>query len=332
MQRQETLVDIIIVTWKTREMTCRCVGDVLQRIEKENVCAKVWVVDNNSGDGTVEELKERFPGISLIAHTSNAGFSVANNIAIRLSSAPFVLLLNSDAFLHENCLTTMLDVMKKKSDIMAAGPRLIMGSGEVQHSVTPITTPLSQVGCLSAFYFPPFESFFKKRFHRRRDNLVAGDHSRIVPLLSAACLLIRRSALDRVGLLPEDRFLYSEEDDFFCRMKRAGLKSMYLPTAQATHLCGESTKNASKKVKTDDFFIRSRMKFLFRQYPRAAHFTFLTHLFFFSWCATVAGIKYTLRNSGSDRQYLHDARILIGIAREEYALLRQDKQLDHQGA
>jgi GT2 family glycosyltransferase len=332
MQIQDTLVDIIIVTWKTREMTCKCVGDALQRIEEENIPAKIWVVDNNSGDNTVETLKERFPSVSVIAHTSNAGFAIANNIAIRLSSAPYVLLLNSDAFLHENALTRMLDLLKKNPDVMAAGPRLIMGSGEVQHSVTQITTPLSQVSCLTSFYFPPFENFFRKRFHQRRDRLVAGDHARVVPLLSAACLLIRRNALEKIGLFPEDRFLYSEEDDFFCRMKRAGLKSMYVPEAEATHLCGESSKRTARKVKSDDFFIRSRLKFLFRHYPRAVHFTFLTHLFFFSWCAAFAGIKYALRKRDSDQQYMHDARVLIGIVREEYALLRRGNYLDHQGA
>lgn len=319
------VVDIVIVTWKTPELTCRCVGDVLGKIDAEGIAAHVYVVDNDSQDGTVEALQSRFPGITVIENDRNAGFSVANNMAIRRSSAPFVLLLNSDAFLEAGCLTGLLAVMQGDPGVGAVGPRLVLASGEFQHSVTQITSPWSQLGCLLAFHFPPFDRFFRKLFYGNRDVLIAGEAPRDVPLMSAACLLVRREVFARVGLLPEDRFLYSEEDDLFFRMRRAGFRSVYLPSARALHLCGESSRGRAEVVRSDDHFTRSRLKFLFQHYPQYRFFTFATHWLFYSWSSWLCKLKCLLRGSESDGIYYANARLLVNISVAEYARIKNGK-------
>ncbi len=319
------MVDIIIVTWKTRDLTCRCVENVIEKTSNEAISAHIYVVDNYSQDGTVSTLRSQYPDITVIENNRNAGFSVANNIAIRCSKAPFLLLLNSDAFLKNNCLTRLLSTIKSDPVTGAVGPRLVLPSGAVQHSVTQITSPWSQLGYLLAFHFPPLSQKLKKLFHKNRDTLVLGTAPRHVPLLSAACLLVRREVFDKVGLLPEDRFLYSEEDDLFFRMKKAGYRSIYLPSAEALHICGESSSKNVETVRNDDHFSRSRLKFLFQHYPQYRFFTFITHIFFYSWSCCVCKLKTMLRDSETDKIYYANARLLVSIVLAEYRLARDSK-------
>lgn len=311
-------VDIIIITWNTKEMTCECVKSAQTAIETEKINASIWIVDNNSSDGTVAELQKRFSGINIIANDSNAGFSIANNIAIRQSTAPYVLLLNSDAFLHANCLTILLTLLQQEVSIGAIGPKLILKSGVIQQSVANITSPLSQLGYLLAFHFPPFDQWLRPFFSRNREALVVGEHTREVPLLSAACLLVRRSVFERVGLLPEDRFLYSEEDDLFFRMRKAGIRSLYAPSAQATHLLGATTTGTRHIVSVNEHFFRSRLRFLFTHYPRLKLATYAMHLIFLGWCKTIGEIKFLLRKRESDSGYVHGCKIILKITKDEY--------------
>lgn len=319
---QSVVLDVIIVTWNTKEMTCECVDSVLGHIEAEGVPTELWVVDNNSADGTVVALRERYPNVHVIANDDNAGFSVANNIAIRRSSAPFVLLLNSDAFLHPGCLSALLAVMRSDAAVGAIGPKLILRSGSVQHSVTRITSPLSQLGYLFAFHCPPLDQWFRPVFLRHREMLISGDAPRGVPLLSAAVLLLRRDVFARVGLLPEDRFLYSEEDDLFFRMRAKRIKSVFLPSAQATHLSGASTQAPAQKARVEDHFIRSRLRFLFKHYPQSRFATFAMHWIFFTWCKKFAQLKYLIRRRSVDALYMAESDLMLNITMAEYLRLR----------
>lgn len=320
---QSVVLDVIIVTWNTKEMTCECVDSVLRHLEVEGVQAAVWVVDNNSADGTVEALRERYPNLHVIANDHNAGFAVANNIAIQRSSAPFVLLLNSDAFLHPGCLRALLAAMLSDIELGAIGPKLLLRSGRVQHSVTRITSPLNQLGYLFAFHCPPLDQWLRPMFLRNREMLISGNAPREVPLLSAACLLLRRDVFDRVGLLPEDRFLYSEEDDLFFRMRTQRIKSVFLPSAQATHLSGASTQAPVQQAKVEDHFTRSRLRFLFAHYPRSRIATFAMHWAFFTWCKKFAQLKYLIRRGSVDAQYVAVSGLLLDITKAEYLRLQR---------
>lgn len=323
MKTNASEVDIVIVTWNTRELTCKCVESVLGVVSAESISSTIWVVDNNSSDGTVETLHELFPEVQVISNERNAGFSVANNIAIRRSASPLILLLNSDAFLHPGCLSRLVSEMRNSPSLGAVGPKLFLESGDVQHSVTNITSPISQFGYLLAFYFHPFDRWFRPFFSRSRAALVSGSEQRDAPLLSAACLLLRRDVLEKIGLLPEDRFLYSEEDDLFFRMRENKIRSMFLPKAEATHLCGASTKTSERRIKTDDHFIRSRLRFLFKYYPKSHLFIFLMHWGFFSWCKKVSELKYAMKKRCSDQDYISGYKLLITIVKEEYSHLRK---------
>lgn len=261
--------------------------------------------------------------MQVIANDYNAGFSVANNIAIRRSSSPFVLLLNSDAFLRPGCLSKLLSTIRGDASIGAVGPKLFLKSGDVQNSVTRITSPVSQFGYLLAFHFPPFDVWIRPIFNRSRHLLVSGNEQRDVQLLSAACLLLRRTVFETVGLLPEDRFLYSEEDDLFFRMRMNKFRSIFQPAAEADHLQGESMNNAEKKTGVSEHFVRSRLRFLFMHYPQSRFFTFAMHWGFFTWCRLVAQLKYLIRGSDADQFYLADSLLLIDITRKEYARLRE---------
>ncbi len=312
------IVDVVIVTWNTQVLTLQCIASLLDVLRQEDISANIWVVDNCSGDNTVSEVRSQFPEVNVIAHHCNAGFSVGNNLAIRMSRAPNVLLLNSDAFLQPNALTTMLSFLQLHPDVSAVGPQLVMANGDVQHSVVPITNPLRQVGYLAAFHCPPFSHIFRKWFHLRRDRLVSGSGARPAPLLSAACLLLRRAVFERVGLLPEDRFLYSEEDDLFIRMHRAGMVAFYLPKAQVLHLCGASSEVNRKAPDPHEHFHRSRLRYLYQHYQSDTWFIYWSHFLFFGWSFIFARMKNILRGNVDDAAYVEVYRALLQLNRTEH--------------
>ncbi|MBU3910158.1 MAG: glycosyltransferase family 2 protein [Gammaproteobacteria bacterium] len=327
MDANNDVVDVVIVTWNTQALTLRCLASLRGVLRQEAINASIWLVDNCSKDDTVSEVRSKFPEVKVIAHHCNAGFSVANNQAIRVGRSPNVLLLNSDAFLRDGALSKMLRFLHLHPDVSAVGPRLMMANGEVQHSVVPITNPIRQLGYLAAFHFPPLSRIFRRVFQHRRDRYVSGNEARAVPLLSAACLLLRREVFERVGLLPEDRFLYSEEDDLFIRMHRAGLTSFYLPEAKVLHLCGASSDGNIKTPGPNEHFHRSRLRYLYQHFQAATQFIYWSHLTFFGWSLIFVKMKNALRGNADDAAYVNAYKVLLQLNRTEYLKATQSSNL-----
>ncbi len=277
------VLDIVIVSWNTIEMTTNCLRTLEAELTSSGICAKVWIVDNNSTDGSPDAIRASFPEFTLIQNKENIGFARANNQAIALGTAPYVLLLNSDTIVPAASIARLLDYMHQHSDIGAIGPKLVYENGAVQTSVQKVTTPASQIFYCLCYYFPPLDRFLRRAFRWRRYRRVSGIHPRTVELLSAACLLVRREVFDRVGLLPEQYFLFSEENDFFWRLKQHRIRSVYYPEVQIIHLLGGSRKSAEAQGMIERHFFVSRVRFLKHRYPSQILFTRLIHTFFLNW-------------------------------------------------
>lgn len=226
----------IIVNYNGRELLDDCIASVLERPD-DGLSVEIVVVDNASSDGSVEYLRARYPSVRTIACDENKGFAAGNNVGIGESDSRHVLLLNSDARLCNDALRVMFDALEADPSIGQLGPRLLNPDGTLQKSARGFPTvwrlateflylrklaPRSRV--FNAFYMGGFD------FDRELD----------VDFLMGACLLVRRSAIDEVGPMNEDYFMFSEETDWAKRFWDRQWKVRFIPTAETIHLGGQS--------------------------------------------------------------------------------------------
>ena len=185
-------LDVVIVSYRCRDHLSRCLASVERYAPART---SVWVVDNDSRDGTVEMVRDRFPSVSLIESTENAGFARATNRGITAGSAPYVLALNPDTELHEDTLSGLLRLMEEHPEIGIAGPRLERPDGTFDHASRRSFPTL--LGALGHF------SGIGRRLERgplaqyRAPEVERGP----VDAVNGAFMLIRRAALEQVGLL-----------------------------------------------------------------------------------------------------------------------------------
>ncbi|MBK8228005.1 MAG: glycosyltransferase [Flavobacteriales bacterium] len=234
-------LSVIIVNYNVRAYLEQCLRTVFKALEGIN--GEVFVVDNQSTDGSVEMVREKFPLVRLIANAENVGFSRANNQAIRASIGEHVLLLNPDTVVGEDVFRKVLAFLDAHPKAGGLGVRMIDGTGHfLPESKRGLPTPAV------AFYkiigltrlFPRSRVF--GRYHL--GHLPEHEAARI-EILSGACMFLRRKTLDEVGLLDESFFMYGEDIDLSYRITLGGYENWYYPEARIIHYKGESTKKSS---------------------------------------------------------------------------------------
>ncbi len=204
---------------------------------------EVFVVDNNSHDGSVEMIRRRFPEIRLIANPDNVGFAKANNQAIRESSGDYILLLNPDTVVEEDTFQAILRYMEAHPEAGALGVKMIDGSGsflpESKRGFPGPWVAFCQMAGLGRL-FPR-----SRLFNRYHLGFLDQHSPHEVDVLAGAFMLLRREALDRVGLLDERFFMYGEDIDLSYRLQKAGYRNIYFPETRIIHYKGESTRKGS---------------------------------------------------------------------------------------
>jgi GT2 family glycosyltransferase len=268
MQRNATAtentptVSIIIVNWNSEELLGKCLKAVFESTEGLDI--EVIVVDNASSDSSVEMIDSVFPAVKVIQLGENLGFARANNIGLKDSHGEFILLLNPDAFLHNNAVEIMVKHMQTHPRVGACGPRLLYEDGQIQRSCSSfptLRTELWQALWLDKL-FPRSRVFGEYQMtYWDLDDL------REVDCVMGACMLIRRDALGELGLLDERFFMYSEEVDLCFRMKQSGWKVIFVPMASATHIW----RGSAQGVPHERTFLRlygSRVKFFRKHYGK----------------------------------------------------------------
>jgi N-acetylglucosaminyl-diphospho-decaprenol L-rhamnosyltransferase len=263
------LLSLVLVSWNT----CDLLGNSIQSIGQYPPAGpfEVWVVDNASDDGSAAMVRERFPWVQLIENRENVGFAAANNQAIRDSRGRYIALLNSDTELRPGALDALLDFMQVHPRAGAAGPRLLNPDGSLQPSCQPMPTPERELWRL--LFLDRLWPRATYRMHRW-----AVDTPRRVDVIKGACLLLRREALDQVGLLDERYFMYSEEVDLCYRLALAGWERWWVPGALVMHTGGQSTRQMAETMHLQLY--RSKVQF-YRKYGgqrRALRFKRLVRL------------------------------------------------------
>lgn len=296
-------ISIIIVNYNVKYFLEQALHSVRKAIK--GLEAEVFVVDNNSVDGSCEMLKRTFPEVVLIENKNNPGFSKANNQAIRLAKGEYILLLNPDTVVEEDCFLKICKFMDETPDAGALGVKMIDGKGRY--------LPESKRGLPSpqvAFYkmFGLGKLFPKsKKFGRYYLGHLSKDETNEVEVLAGAFMLLRKTILDKIGLLDEDYFMYGEDIDLSYRITKSGYKNYYFPNTTIIHYKGESTKKAT--VNYVFVFYRAMIIFAQKHYSQkhAQLFSFLIHCAIYAR-ATVALIFRVL---GASYLWLLDLFLLF---------------------
>ncbi|MDZ7697003.1 MAG: glycosyltransferase family 2 protein [Deltaproteobacteria bacterium] len=249
-------ISIIIINWNTRDLLLQCLSSI-QKTVWDAIAYEVWVVDNASSDGSSAAVRERFPHTHLIQNRVNEGFAVANNRALEKMAGRYALLLNTDAELTPDAVRTLYTFMETHPHAAMACGQLLNPDGSKQNSIAnfPSFPVLLFNETLLRILFP-------RRFPSKRKDYKAPME---IESCIGACMMVRKSAMDQVGLLDERYFFFLEETDWAYRMKRAGLNIYFVPSARIFHAQGKSVK---RRLDGRILFYRSRYAFFKKWRPR----------------------------------------------------------------
>ena len=261
-------LSVIIVNYKVKHYLEQCLRSVAEA--SRGIAVEVIVVDNASGDGSVEYLRERFPDVTIIASEENLGFARANNLAIRNSHGQYVLLLNPDTIVAEETFSNFISFMDSTPDAGGCGAYMLHTDGSfAPESRRGLPTPFVAFCKMSglASLFPKSRTLGRYYMRYLNENEVNR-----IEIMSGAFMFLRRDALDKAGLLDEDFFMYGEDIDLSYRILKAGYNNYFLPS-RILHYKGESTvKSSYRYVHT---FYRAMELFFNKHY---AHYSILLSL------------------------------------------------------
>jgi GT2 family glycosyltransferase len=256
-------VSIVIVNWKTPELLAGCLDSI--RADRGWEGFETWVVDNNSGDDSLAVLA-RYPWVKAIANAENVGFAKACNQVIPQSTGRHVLLLNPDTVVADHAISKLADYLDANPDCGAAGPKVLNPDGTLQ------------LACRRSFPSPAatfFRLTYLSRLFPRSRRLAAynvtyadPDRQLDVDALSGSAMMVRREAIDRVGVLDEDIFMYGEDIDWCWRVKLAGWRVTYIPGAVVYHYHGASSRFRPAGAALD---LRKGMAVFYRKHLAAQH-------------------------------------------------------------
>jgi len=236
---QQPLVSIIIVLWNAQECVMACLETLKQYLG--DVHAEIIAVDNASTDGTPDLIVQRFPNVKLIRNPGNFGFARANNIGIQHSTGEYLAFVNSDVVFIENSLAPMLDYMAAHPDIGMSGPQMLDTQHQIARSTMRFPTvwnTLSRALALDALFKSP--NFFEGHLMLDFNHSVTTD----VDVLAGWFWLVRRTALDKVGPLDEEFFMYGEDIDWCYRFHNSGERVVFFAATKAIHIGGASSSVA----------------------------------------------------------------------------------------
>ncbi len=232
---------VIIVSYNVKKHLEQCLYSVQKA--SAGIETEVYVVDNNSVDGSVELIKNSFPKIKLITNKDNKGFATACNQALSVTKSKYALLLNPDTIVAENSFSSCLQFMESNPDAGALGVKMINGKGKfLPESKRSLPTPwisFYKIFGLSAL-FPNSKTFGKYQLKYIDENEITE-----VEVLSGAYMFLRMKTIRKTGFLDEQFFMYGEDIDLSYRITNSGYKNYYFPKTTIIHYKGESTKKGS---------------------------------------------------------------------------------------
>lgn len=279
---------IVIINYKTAEMTCECLESLLPEMNVSD--SRVVIVDNDSQDNSVAYIQKWIESantqkVRLIASENNGGFAAGNNIGILSHNAENYLLLNSDTIVRPGAIQKLIAALKGDVSVGLASPRLEWLDARPQESCFNQHTIVSEF--LSAAKTGPITKLLNKFVVAKTIT----DNASLSEWTSFACVMIRRSVFEQVGLLDEDFFMYFEDAEFCYRARKAGWKISNYPEAHVVHLRGGSSplkSQAKLRKRLPRYFYESRTRYFYLLY---GHTGLLAANLFWSCGALVASFR-----------------------------------------
>jgi hypothetical protein len=278
---------LVIVSWNAKRYLAEC----LESLEHQcgTVHAEVIVVDNASSDGSPDLIARQFPHVRLIRNTENTGFARANNVGIRCSGGEYICLVNSDVTFVSDCFAPMVRYMQEHPDVALLGPKMLSAEGEVRRSTMRFPTVWNSF-CRALGLDGAFRGsrFFGGQLMADFDH----QHTVDAEVLNGWFWMARRSAVDEVGLLDEQFFMYGEDIDWCYRFRQAGKRIVFFAEAEAIHYGGASSANAPVRFYLEMY--RAGWQFWRKHHGRIAQAGFLASI----------GVHHILRAAGYAVLYL----------------------------
>lgn len=273
-------LSVIIVNYNVKHFLEQCLYSVQAAIdgmtgETSRRQAAIIVVDNNSLDGSIEYLKPKFPSVRFIENKENLGFAKACNQGLALATGKYILFLNPDTILPEDCFQKCISFFEAHKDAGALGIKMLDGSGrflkESKRSFpSPMTSLYKLIGLSKLF---PRSKLFSK-YHLGH---LGESESNEVDVLAGAFMMVKKEVLDKIGSFDETFFMYGEDVDLSYRIQKAGFKNYYFAGSSIIHFKGESTRKGTMNYVR--MFYNAMSIFVRKHYggSKAGLFIFLIH-------------------------------------------------------
>ncbi|MCY3668810.1 MAG: glycosyltransferase [Gemmatimonadetes bacterium] len=261
-------LSVVFLSYNTRDLTRQALSSVLAAVEGLEV--EIFVVDNASADGSADMVAEEFPQVKLIRNAANVGFAAGNNVALRQVTGEYALLINTDTIVRRDALRTMVEFLDAHPEAGACGCKILDPDGTLQlDSRRGFPTPLAAFCKMSGLsrLFPKHPLI--AHYHM---TYLDPEQTAEVEVLSGSCMMVRKAAMDQVGLLDEDYFMYGEDIDWCYRFHQAGWKIYYVPTTAIIHFRGESGRGTPLKIlyrksQAMSIFVNKHMARRYRFFP-----------------------------------------------------------------
>jgi GT2 family glycosyltransferase len=223
----------------------KAIGEMTVTTGERNV--EVWVIDNNSTDGSIEYLQNRFPFVQFVKNTVNLGFSRANNQGLQKANGKYILFLNPDTILPEDAFTKCIAFMETTADAGALGVQMIDGTGqylkESKRGFPSFWVSFCKMSGLTRWL--PNSKIFARYYMGHLSN----QETNKVDILSGAFMMVKKELLDKTGGFDEQFFMYGEDIDLSYRLQQSGHNNYYFPECVIIHFKGESTRKDGKYVR-----------------------------------------------------------------------------------
>lgn len=265
-------LSVIILSFNTKEITDECLTRLKK--SKEN-CEKVLknkveviVVENASADGSTEMIQKQHPWVKLIISHENTGFSKGNNIGMKASQQPYILLLNSDSYVEGDTLEKALLYFESHPQCDALGCKQILPNGSIQVSAGFLPTPLNTVLWITGLNIIPGVEKLVKPIHPRDKSFLS--HEARAEWVMGAFFMMKRKIFEKTGGFDESIFMYGEEVELSKRINDLGFKIYYVPSIQITHLDKASSQHLWEKPLLNE--IKGLVRYFKSHYPQRYFF------------------------------------------------------------
>ena len=245
-------LSVIIVSWRVKDLLKQCLKSIYENTA--DLDFEVLVIDNDSGDGTVEMVEQNFPQVKLIGSKVNLGFAKANNLGLKRAAGRYFLLLNPDTKLADNSLKTAAGYLNSHPDVGIMGGKLLNQDLTIQPSVRRFPCLMDHlVMMFKLHHLFPLKRYLALDFDYAKEAEV--------DQVMGAFFAISRKAYDQAGPLDEKYYIWFEEVDYCQRVRKAGWQVVYNPEAGVIHYGGQSFKQVFN-LKKQWIYNRSRLRYI----------------------------------------------------------------------